>query len=129
MAGVSRTNTSCLQDPSSKIETLSLQMCGNGIVEQGEDCDPGEDVTSPCCNSQTCKFQNGAVCDPDSSPCCTAQCGFAPSTQVCRPSKDAKCDVQETCSGTSSSCPADVVSPNGSFLTDISPPTLYLLCS
>ncbi|KAJ7785669.1 Metallo-peptidase family M12-domain-containing protein [Mycena metata] len=113
MTGGSRTNTTCLQDPTSKVETISLQMCGNGIVEQGEDCDPGEGVTSPCCNSATCKFTNNAVCDPDSSPCCTAQCGFAPSTQVCRPSKDAKCDIAETCTGNSSSCPVDAVVPNG----------------
>lgn len=113
MAGVSRTNTSCLQDPSSAVETISLQMCGNGIVEAGEQCDPGEDVDSPCCDSKTCKFKNGAVCDPDSSPCCTAQCGFAPSTQVCRPAKDANCDVPEMCTGNASSCPGDVVKPNG----------------
>ncbi|KAJ6573929.1 zinc metalloprotease [Mycena vulgaris] len=113
MTGTARTNTTCLQDPSSTVETISLQMCGNGIVEQGEDCDPGLGVTSPCCDSETCKFKNGALCDPDSSPCCTGQCGFAPSTQVCRPPKDAKCDVQETCTGTSSSCPSDVVVPNG----------------
>ncbi|KAJ6569551.1 Metallo-peptidase family M12-domain-containing protein [Mycena capillaripes] len=113
MTGTQRTNTSCIQDPSNNVETISLQMCGNGIVEQGEQCDPGEDVDSPCCDSKTCKFKNGAVCDPDSSPCCTAQCGFAPTTQVCRPAKDAKCDVQETCTGNSSSCPSDVVSPNG----------------
>ncbi|KAJ7139500.1 Metallo-peptidase family M12-domain-containing protein [Mycena epipterygia] len=113
MTGISRTNTTCLQDPSNNVETISLQMCGNGIVEQGEECDPGQGITSPCCNSETCKFQNGAVCDPDSSPCCTPQCGFAPTTQVCRPSKDPKCDVQETCTGNSSSCPSDVVVPNG----------------
>ncbi|KAJ6626970.1 Metallo-peptidase family M12-domain-containing protein [Mycena sp. CBHHK59/15] len=113
MTGVSRTNTTCLQDPSNAVETISLQMCGNGIVEQGEDCDPGQGITSPCCNSETCKFTNGAVCDPDSSPCCTAQCGFAPSTQVCRPTKDAQCDNQETCTGNSSTCPSDVVVPNG----------------
>ncbi|KAF7340165.1 Zinc metalloprotease [Mycena venus] len=113
MTGVSRTNTTCLQDPSNNVETISLQMCGNGIVEAGEQCDPGEDVDSPCCDNKTCKFKAGAVCDPDSSPCCTPQCGFAPSTQVCRPAKDPKCDVQETCTGSSSSCPSDVVAPNG----------------
>ncbi|KAJ7151650.1 Metallo-peptidase family M12-domain-containing protein [Mycena filopes] len=100
MTGVSRTNTTCLQDPTSNIETISLQMCGNGIVEQGEDCDPGEGVTSPCCDSKTCKFLNHA-------------CAFAPATQVCRPVKDAKCDVQETCTGNSATCPSDVVAPNG----------------
>ncbi|KAJ7480067.1 zinc metalloprotease, partial [Mycena galericulata] len=113
MTGVSRTNTTCLQDPSNNVETISLQMCGNGIVESGEDCDPGEGVTSPCCDSKTCKFTNNAVCDPDSSPCCTAQCGFAPSSQVCRPAKDPQCDIAETCTGNSSSCPSDVVVPNG----------------
>ncbi|KAJ7630404.1 zinc metalloprotease [Roridomyces roridus] len=112
-SGASRTNTTCLSDPNSNIETISLQMCGNGIVEAGEDCDPGEGVASPCCNSDTCKFTANAVCDPESSPCCTQQCGFAPSTQVCRPAKDAQCDMAETCTGTSSACPADLVKPNG----------------
>ncbi|KAF7310432.1 Zinc metalloprotease [Mycena chlorophos] len=113
MTGTQRTNTTCLQDPSSSIETISLQMCGNGIVESGEQCDPGEGVDSPCCDSTTCKFKNGAVCDPDSSPCCTNQCTFAPSTQVCRPAISAQCDYAETCTGNSSSCPADVTAPNG----------------
>jgi len=114
MTGASRTNTSCLVDAgTSNVPTISLQMCGNGIVESGEDCDPGEGVSSPCCDSTTCKFKQGAVCDPDSSPCCTPQCAFAPSSQVCRPSMDAKCDTPETCTGTSSSCPSDVVAPNG----------------
>ncbi|KAF8213764.1 Metallo-peptidase family M12-domain-containing protein [Mycena galopus ATCC 62051] len=81
MTGASRTNTTCLQDPSNNVETISLQMCGNGIVEAGEQCDPGEGVTSPCCDSATCQFTANAVCDPDSSPCCTSQCGFAPTTQ------------------------------------------------
>ncbi|KAK7064765.1 zinc metalloprotease [Favolaschia claudopus] len=113
MTGVSRTNTTCLQDPSNNVDTFSLQMCGNGIVEQGEECDPGEDVDSPCCDSKTCKFKPGALCDPESSPCCTQQCGFAPSTQVCRPAKDAKCDIPEKCTGNSSTCPTDEMAPNG----------------
>jgi len=113
MQGVSRTNTTCLLDPDSNVATISLQMCGNGIVESGEDCDPGEGVDSPCCDSSTCKFKNGAVCDPASSPCCTQQCSFAPSSQVCRPSIDPKCDIAEKCTGNSSSCPSNVVVPNG----------------
>ncbi|THH30380.1 hypothetical protein EUX98_g3806 [Antrodiella citrinella] len=107
------TNTTCLVDAASARQTISLQMCGNGIVEDGEDCDPGAGTTSSCCNSTTCKFTSGAVCDPASSPCCTQQCGFAPTTQVCRPSKDATCDTAEVCTGNSSSCPTDIFSPNG----------------
>ncbi|KAI0344240.1 hypothetical protein BDW22DRAFT_1355581 [Trametopsis cervina] len=107
------TNGTCLIDAVDAKNTISLQMCGNGIVEAGEECDPGKGVDSPCCDSTTCKFKAGAVCDPNSSPCCTGQCTFAPSTQVCRPSKDATCDQAETCTGNSSSCPTDVTSPNG----------------
>jgi hypothetical protein len=115
MAGVagSKTNTSCLVDPDPNHPTISLQMCGNGIVEKGEDCDPGKGQESACCDSATCKFKGNAVCDPQSSPCCTNQCSFAPATQVCRPSRDTKCDTAETCTGNSSSCPTDVMAPNG----------------
>jgi hypothetical protein len=106
-------NTSCLVDPDSARTVISLQMCGNGIVEAGEDCDPGFGTASNCCNPATCKFINNAECDPKSSPCCNAQCTFAPSTQVCRPSIDSKCDTAEFCTGNSSSCPADVTAKNG----------------
>ncbi|KAI0761701.1 Metallo-peptidase family M12B Reprolysin-like-domain-containing protein [Trametes elegans] len=113
------TNTTCLIDPSGPTSfteakpIISLQMCGNGIVESGEDCDPGLNSNSTCCDTTTCKFKNNAVCDPESSSCCTEQCTFAPATQVCRPSKDDKCDTAEKCTGTSAVCPADVVAPNG----------------
>jgi len=104
---------SCVVDPDPNQQVISLQMCGNGIVENGEDCDPGFNVTSNCCNSATCKFTSGAVCDPASSPCCTTQCSFAPSTQVCRPAKDPKCDFAEMCTGNSSACPPDHFASNG----------------
>ncbi|KIK70326.1 hypothetical protein GYMLUDRAFT_32330 [Collybiopsis luxurians FD-317 M1] len=109
-----KTDTSCLVDASSNNRSiLSLQMCGNGIVESGEDCDPGNGVSSPCCDSTTCKFKNGAQCDPASSSCCTNQCTFASSSQLCRPSKNATCDPPEYCTGSSSTCPTDVVAANG----------------
>jgi len=106
-------NTSCLSNPDPSRQTITLQMCGNGIVENGEDCDPGKGTNSTCCDSSTCKFLGGAVCDPSSSPCCTAQCQFAPATQVCRAAKDPNCDTTEVCTGNSSACPADVFAPNG----------------
>ena len=115
-----RMNTTCLQSPDSTKQTISLQMCGNGIVESGEDCDPGIGTNSTCCDVSTCRFTSGAVCDPSSSPCCTGECQYAPSTQVCRPSVDATCDTAETCTGSSSACPTNVFSPNGN---------INLLCS
>lgn len=107
------TNTTCLIDAANAKNTIALQMCGNGIVEDGEECDPGQGVNSTCCDATTCKLKAGAVCDPASSPCCTSQCAFAPSSQVCRPAKDATCDQAEVCTGTSSACPVDITSPNG----------------
>ena len=105
----------CVVDPDPNKQVISLQMCGNGIVEAGEDCDPGTNVTSKCCDSATCKFTSGAICDPASTPCCTAQCSFAPSTQVCRPAKDTRCDFAENCTGNSSACPPDHFAPNGEY--------------
>ncbi|KAF5377173.1 hypothetical protein D9615_006432 [Tricholomella constricta] len=94
MKGVAggRTDTTCLVDPDPSRQTISLQMCGNGIVEKGEDCDPGKGVDSACCDPDTCKFRSNAIC---------------------RPSRDAQCDTAETCTGNSSSCPTDIVTPNG----------------
>lgn len=112
-----KTNTTCLADPTTSTQkTISLQQCGNGIVESGEDCDPGKGSNSTCCDASTCKFTSGAVCDPSSSQCCTSQCSFAPSTQVCRPSQDSTCDTAEMCTGNSSTCPTDVTAPNGEWL-------------
>ena len=107
-------NTTCLQSTSNTQKTISLQMCGNGIVETGEDCDPGVGRNSTCCDSKTCKFTSRSVCDPLSSDCCTDTCQFAPSTQVCRPARDAACDSAEMCSGTNATCPTDHTRPDGS---------------
>lgn len=114
-AGNSQTNQSCLIDPSQAQTLITLQMCGNGIVEEGEDCDPGVGSNSTCCNSSTCKFTPGSVCDPSNGACCTEQCSFAPSSQVCRPARDPQCDTAEVCTGTSAACPADKFSPDGKY--------------
>ncbi|KAF9269036.1 zinc metalloprotease [Marasmius fiardii PR-910] len=118
-SGGGQTDISCLADANSQQRPLiSLQMCGNGIVEEGEDCDPGANKTSPCCDSSTCKFTNNARCDPQSSTCCTQQCQFASQDTICRPSKDSRCDVEEKCTGTSGICPSDVMKPNGESCGD-----------
>lgn len=109
-------DTSCIKPPDVNQRTFSLQMCGNGIVEAGEECDPGAGTDSPCCDPTTCKFRDNAVCDPMSSSCCSSTCRFAPAGQVCRPAKDAQCDVAETCTGLTAACPADQTSPNGELL-------------
>lgn len=90
----------------------SLQSCGNGIVEEGEDCDPGS-ATDSCCDASTCKFASGAVCSTLNSLCCTSSCQIASSGTVCRAAVDASCDKEEVCSGSSKDCPDDEYEPNG----------------
>ncbi|KAG0142978.1 hypothetical protein CROQUDRAFT_206261 [Cronartium quercuum f. sp. fusiforme G11] len=115
-------NTTCLVSPGQQ-KVISLKQCGNGIVEPGEDCDPGED-DSPCCDSRTCKFSQGSVCDPKNSVCCTLSCQFASPDLTCRRAVNPECDFDEKCTGHSSSCPADkfvednrVCGPAGAGLT------------
>ncbi len=45
--------------------------CGNGIVDDGEDCDCGSDTTcsdNPCCSSYTCRLNIDAQCSD--GECC-----------------------------------------------------------
>lgn len=109
----SAVNTSCIVDPDSSVKTLSLNMCGNGIVESGEQCDPGTNSTSSCCDATTCQFKSEAVCDPTNDACCTDTCQFASAQTVCRPAVDASCDIAEMCTGSSGACPADKFQSNG----------------
>ncbi|KAH6656306.1 Metallo-peptidase family M12-domain-containing protein [Truncatella angustata] len=97
------------------VVTISEAQCGNGIVEQGEECDCGGTQgcgDNSCCDASTCQFKTGAVCDPSNEDCCSSQCQYKSATEVCRASTGA-CDPQETCSGTSAVCPADKLADDG----------------
>ncbi|MFM8409891.1 MAG: hypothetical protein ACKOCT_06400, partial [Alphaproteobacteria bacterium] len=65
--------------------------CGNGQFEAGESCDDGNTANGDCCSS-TCTFESAAT--------------------VCRAASGA-CDVAETCTGSSATCPADGVASSG----------------
>ncbi|KAL6710735.1 hypothetical protein ACN47E_007792 [Coniothyrium glycines] len=96
------------------INTIIGQTCGNGIVEGDEQCDCGGASgcgTNNCCNPDTCRFRDNAVCDDSNEDCCR-NCQFASSTTVCR-SSVGECDPQETCSGTSPYCPEDQTRDDG----------------
>src|SRR5439155_1556779 len=62
--------------------------CGNGVVEAAEACDDGN-------------LANG--------DCCSSACTIEAAGTVCRAAAGA-CDVQETCTGSSATCPADAKS-------------------
>ena len=105
--------STCLSD-NKGVNTVSEGFCGNGIVEDGEECDCGGTAScgnNTCCNPTTCKFINNAVCDDSNEDCCS-NCQFASAGTVCRKSTGV-CDPQETCTGTSPDCPVDATAPNG----------------
>lgn len=56
------TRRQAVNDPSSE-----GGLCGNGVVDEGEDCDCGDSwvckFSDPCCDYKTCKFLDGAVCE------------------------------------------------------------------
>ncbi|OAA43833.1 ADAM protease ADM-B [Metarhizium rileyi] len=105
---VNQVRGNCLTD-NKNVQTDIGSQCGNGIVEEGEDCDCGGEQQckgNKCCDAKTCKFSSNSVCDPSNEDCCTTECRFASSDAVCRPSTG-ECDVQETCPGDKAACPVD----------------------
>jgi cysteine-rich repeat protein len=90
-------------------------LCGNGVIDSGEQCDTG--LAGACCNTN-CQFRSStSVCRPSAGVCdpaenCTggsAACpanSFTSSTSVCRPTAGV-CDVVEHCTGSNEDCPAD----------------------
>src|SRR5438093_1783281 len=72
--------------------------CGDGHVDAGEQCDLGA--------------QNG-----QSGSCCTATCTFVTAATVCRAALN-ECDLAESCTGSSTTCPADAVKTAGTACTD-----------
>src|SRR5262249_31152202 len=84
------------------------QVCGDGIVETGEDCDDAG--------------ANGTA-----GSCCTSSCTFRGAGQTCRPASG-ECDAAEACSGSSAACPADAKRAPGTACTDDTNPCTADLC-
>lgn len=108
---------SCLSsDPPSR--SWEDGVCGNGVVDLGEDCDcGGVDCSSlnPCCDGSTCQLAADAMCDPFTSACCTDECQPQPLAAdiVCRAAVG-PCDIEEKCDGSSVECPLDAFVETGS---------------
>lgn len=79
--------------------------CGNGIVEKGEECDPG--LTSPtgdrCC-TKNCRLKAGTQCNDRNSPCCTG-CRFSSLSKLCLDSNELDCKRESYCNAHSAECP------------------------
>src|SRR5947207_2012003 len=76
------------QNWAATIATFPAAVCGNGVVEATEACDDGNLVNGDCCSSA---------------------CAIEAAGTVCRASAGV-CDVQETCTGSSVTCPNDAKS-------------------
>lgn len=87
--------------------TPSFITCGNGILDDGEACDGGNNGSGDCC-SRTCTLE--------------------PAGKVCRAATDA-CDAAEVCDGASAACPADVVADDGTTCDDGDPCTTGDVCA
>ncbi|XP_068129203.1 disintegrin and metalloproteinase domain-containing protein 19 [Hyperolius riggenbachi] len=77
--------------------------CGNGFLEEGEECDCGdlEQCDNPCCNATTCTLLPGAECAHGT---CCHRCRLRPPGFPCRKTSRA-CDLPEFCTGRSPVCP------------------------
>lgn len=93
-------------------------LCGNGVVDTGEninpnyheECDCGDGKTCQdaepgnCCNFKTCKLNKHAVCSFSNGFCCNATtCTYKQAGDVCMP--ELECSQVATCPGNTSSCP------------------------
>ncbi|KAM4702816.1 disintegrin and metalloproteinase domain-containing protein 12 [Rhinophrynus dorsalis] len=101
----------CLYNMPELTESFGEQKCGNGYVEEGEQCDCGEpdECTNRCCNASTCMLVQGAVC---AHGLCCEDCELKPAGTPCRDSSNA-CDLPEFCTGTNAHCPANVYLHDG----------------
>lgn len=95
-------------------------ICGNGVVEPGEECDCGweEDCKDKCCYPMTrhpridekpCTLTPGALCSPSQGPCCTSTCALTVGDK-CR--DDNGCRDPSYCDGLVPICPPSVNKPN-----------------
>ena len=93
-------------------------VCGNGIVEEGEECDCPNKVCAgkdPCCDGETCTLVAGATCSAiagDEGCCDPATCAARSAAHVCRRAAN-ECDIADACDGVGFACPADAHVPLG----------------
>ncbi|CEP03155.1 hypothetical protein PBRA_002915 [Plasmodiophora brassicae] len=88
--------------------------CGNGIVDEGEQCDPG--LAEDACCTDACQLAPGCQCAYSDACCVDGR--FAPAGHVCRPARHGVCDQPEVCTGASGACPVDQFAPVGTECDD-----------
>ncbi|RCN37724.1 Disintegrin [Ancylostoma caninum] len=98
-------------------EPEKASFCGNGVVEEGEECDEGNffmnNGSSLCCTAD-CRLAPSAQCSPHNQPCCNDACSYHPANHICLPGDPLQCKASSYCTGHSGECPLAPAIPNGS---------------
>ncbi|XP_061610773.1 disintegrin and metalloproteinase domain-containing protein 10 [Phyllopteryx taeniolatus] len=110
-------------------------ICGNGLVEEGEECDCGysDECADICCynaneeEGKRCKLQPGKICSPSQGPCCTEACAFKGALDKCR--KESECALKGMCSGTTARCPTSQPKENLTSCNEDSQVCINGVCS
>ncbi|XP_066149642.1 disintegrin and metalloproteinase domain-containing protein 10-like [Euwallacea fornicatus] len=108
-----RSDKGCFTEPKGAI-------CGNGVVEEGEECDCGweEDCRDQCCfpmrrfapiDEPPCSLTPRSICSPSQGPCCTVDCQVKFGDK-CR--DDNGCRDESFCNGRDPHCPPSINKPN-----------------
>lgn len=108
-----RNTKGCFSEPQDAI-------CGNEVVEAGEECDCGweDDCMEPCCfpmrsnpprDEPPCRLRPNVVCSPSQGPCCTQDCVLKLG-EKCR--DDNGCRSASYCDGDGPQCPSSTSKPN-----------------
>lgn len=109
----------CLEKPGSH-RSISKSICGNGIREEGEECDCGDQCDSDICCQEDCKLKPKAQCSFRNDDCCTEKCQITPlkSNKQCR-KRENDCQMDAYCNGKSSICPEERFLPDGTECFDL----------
>uniref|UniRef100_A0A7N6B4X1 ADAM metallopeptidase domain 19a n=1 Tax=Anabas testudineus TaxID=64144 RepID=A0A7N6B4X1_ANATE len=102
----------CLYNMPNMKDLVGGKKCGNGFVEEGEECDCGEvdECTNDCCNANNCTLKEEAQC---AHGVCCQGCKLKQAGTMCRGPAGA-CDLPEYCTGASPYCPTNVYLLDGS---------------
>jgi len=80
-------------------------ICGNGLWEDGEECDCGYSCSTDKFCDSTCKLREGFQCSDTNTKCCSNGKIITDTTTLCRsPNKFDSCDVPDYCDGTTAIC-------------------------
>uniref|UniRef100_A0A8C0JMH3 ADAM metallopeptidase domain 33 n=1 Tax=Canis lupus dingo TaxID=286419 RepID=A0A8C0JMH3_CANLU len=102
----------CLSNAPDSRLLVPRARCGNGLVEEGEECDCGasQECQDACCLAHNCSLRAGAQCSHGD---CCARCLLKPAGVPCRRAVG-DCDLPEFCTGASPYCPPDIYLLDGS---------------